>query len=84
MVPMSGGLMRVRESSGCAYGVGADNSSRRPPGSQLLSMATLFGADAYLRHLAAKTAGVVEDVSVMLLRGRTMVADGDAAAGLAR
>ena len=46
-------------------------------------MATLFGADAYLRHLAAKTAGVVEYVSVMLLRGRTMVADGDAAAGLA-
>ena len=46
-------------------------------------MAALFGADAYLRHLAAKTAGVVEDVSVMLLRGRTMVTDGDAAAGLA-
>jgi len=46
-------------------------------------MATLFEAEAYVRHLAAKTAGVVEDVSVMLLRGRTMVTDRDAVAGLA-
>jgi hypothetical protein len=47
-------------------------------------MATLFGADVYVRHLAANSAWVVQDVSVMLLRGRTMVTDRDAVAGLAR
>ena len=45
--------------------------------------ATLFGADAYVRHLAAKSAWVVQDVSVMQLRRRTTVTDRDAVAGLA-
>jgi hypothetical protein len=45
-------------------------------------MATLFGAEAYLRHFAAKSAWVVHDVSVRL-SGRTMVTDGDGLAGLA-